>query len=155
MKYFDFVLEGIIFGKSSMRGIFSPLPSGKNQKHILPLRCICFASFQIFSSKSRNSKKILRNVGLSKRLDHFPSDLSVGEQQRVAIARAMANNPTILLADEPTGNLDPKLSLEIMRLFENFNFRGTTVLVATHDIALVRKLDRRVIRIQEGQSIEV
>ena len=66
----------------------------------------------------------------------------------------MANSPTILLADEPTGNLDPKLSLEIMHLFENFNFRGTTILVATHDVALIRKLGKRVIRIQEGRSIE-
>ena len=94
-------------------------------------------------------------VGLKEFSGYYVNRISGGMRQRVAIARAMANNPTILLADEPTGNLDPKLSLEIMRLFENFNFRGTTVLVATHDITLVRKLGRRVIRIQEGRSAEV
>ena len=106
-------------------------------------------------SEIRNSvNQLLHQMSLVHRRDAYPEEISGGEQQRVAIARAMANNPTILLADEPTGNLDPKLSLEIMRLFENFNFRGTTVLVATHDITLVRQLGRRVIRIQEGQSVE-
>ena len=101
-----------------------------------------------------NVNQLLQQMSLVHRRDAYPEEISGGEQQRVAIARAMANNPTILLADEPTGNLDPKLSLEIMHLFENFNFRGTTILVATHDVALIRKLGKRVIRIQEGRSIE-
>ena len=101
-----------------------------------------------------NVNQLLQQMSLVHRRDAYPAEISGGEQQRVAIARAMANSPTILLADEPTGNLDPKLSLEIMHLFENFNFRGTTILVATHDVALIRKLSKRVIRIQEGRSIE-
>ena len=101
-----------------------------------------------------NVNQLLQQMSLVHRRDAYPEEISGGEQQRVAIARAMANSPTILLADEPTGNLDPKLSLEIMHLFENFNFRGTTILVATHDVALIRKLGKRVIRIQEGRSIE-
>lgn len=98
--------------------------------------------------------QLLHQMSLVHRRDALPEDISGGEQQRVAIARAMANNPVLLLADEPTGNLDPKLSLEIMHLFENFNFRGTTVLVATHDLALVQQLGKRVIRIEDGRTIE-
>ena len=84
--------------------------------------------------------QLLHQMSLVHRRDALPEDISGGEQQRVAIARAMANDPVLLLADEPTGNLDPKLSLETMHLFESFNFRGTTVLVATHDLALVQQL---------------
>jgi cell division transport system ATP-binding protein len=93
-------------------------------------------------------------MSLVHRKDALPEDISGGEQQRVAIARAMANDPVVLLADEPTGNLDPKLSLEIMHLFENFNFRGTTVMVATHDLSLVQQLGKRVIRIEDGKNVE-
>ena len=114
---------------------------------------------RMFSSKSESdmisrAKEVIKRVDLKDSDDKYPSEISGGMKKRVAIARAMANSPTILLADEPTGNLDPKLSLEIMHLFENFNFRGTTILVATHDVALIRKLGKRVIRIQEGRSIE-
>lgn len=94
---------------------------------------------------------LLHLTSLAHRKDAFPEDISGGEQQRVAIARAMANSPLVLLADEPTGNLDPKLSLEIMHLFEEFNFRGTTVLVATHDVSLVQKMNKRVIQIDSGR----
>ena len=93
-------------------------------------------------------------MGLVHRRDAYPEELSGGEQQRVAIARATVNSPLLLMADEPTGNLDPKLSLEIMHLFESFNFRGATVLVATHDLALVQQLGKRVIRIEDGRVVE-
>lgn len=98
--------------------------------------------------------QLLHQMSLVHRRDALPEDISGGEQQRVAIARAMANDPLLLLADEPTGNLDPKLSLEIMHIFESFNFRGTTVLVATHDLGLVQQLSKRVIRIEDGMSVE-
>ena len=98
--------------------------------------------------------QLLHQMSLIHRKDALPEDISGGEQQRVAIARAMANDPVVLLADEPTGNLDPKLSLEIMHLFESFNFRGTTVLVATHDLSLVQQLGKRVIRIEDGRNVE-
>ena len=98
--------------------------------------------------------QLLHQMSLVHRRDALPEEISGGEQQRVAIARAIANNPSVLLADEPTGNLDPKLSLEIMHLFESFNFQGTTVLVATHDLALVQQLGKRVIRIEDGRIVE-
>lgn len=98
--------------------------------------------------------QLLHQMSLVHRKDALPEDISGGEQQRVAIARAMANDPVVLLADEPTGNLDPKLSLEIMHLFESFNFRGTTVMVATHDLSLVQQLGKRVIRIEDGKNVE-
>ena len=98
--------------------------------------------------------QLLHQMSLVHRKDALPEDISGGEQQRVAIARAMANDPVVLLADEPTGNLDPKLSLEIMHLFESFNFRGTTVMVATHDLSLVQQLGKRVIRIEDGRNVE-
>ena len=83
-----------------------------------------------------------------------PIVLSGGEQQRVGIARAVANRPPILLADEPTGNLDPQLSEEIMRLFEQFNQVGVTVLIASHDVDLITRIDKRVIQLREGQCID-
>ena len=98
--------------------------------------------------------QLLHQMSLVHRKDALPADISGGEQQRVAIARAMANNPVVLLADEPTGNLDPKLSLEIMHLFEGFNFHGATVMVATHDLSLVQQLGKRVIRIEDGRNVE-
>lgn len=97
--------------------------------------------------------QLLHQMSLVHRKDALPEDISGGEQQRVAIARAMANDPVVLLADEPTGNLDPKLSLEIMHLFESFNFRGTTVMVATHDLSLVQQLGKRVIQIEDGKNV--
>jgi cell division transport system ATP-binding protein len=98
--------------------------------------------------------QLLHQMSLVHRKGALPEDISGGEQQRVAIARAMANDPVVLLADEPTGNLDPKLSLEIMHLFESFNFRGTTVMVATHDLSLVQQFGKRVIRIEDGRTVE-
>lgn len=96
---------------------------------------------------------ILRKVGLQHKLKAFPSMLSGGEQQRVAIARALINNPTILLADEPTGNLDPDLSLEIMEIFKSINRQGTTAVIATHDKDLIRKIGGRVIALDKGKIV--
>ncbi len=101
-----------------------------------------------------NVNQLIHQMGLVHRRDAYPEELSGGEQQRVAIARATVNSPLLLMAYEPTGNLDPKLSLEIMHLFESFNFRGATVLVATHDLALVQQLGKRVIRIEDGRVVE-
>ena len=93
---------------------------------------------------------VLKLVGLEKKADHFPSPLSGCEQQRVASARALINNPSMIIADEPTGNLDPQRSLEIMTLLERINELGTTVLVVTHEKALVNHFSKRVVAIQDG-----
>jgi cell division transport system ATP-binding protein len=94
--------------------------------------------------------QVLKWVGLQHRLNAFPRELSGGEQQRVAIARALINEPVLVLADEPTGNLDPDLALEIMNLFREINARGTTVLVATHDRELIRRVAKRTIVLEHG-----
>jgi cell division transport system ATP-binding protein len=103
----------------------------------------------------RNTYQVLKWVGLQHRLNALPEELSGGEQQRVAIARALVNEPHLVLADEPTGNLDPDLSLEIMNLFRDMNARGTTVLVATHDRELIKWVGRRVIQLELGQQVGV
>jgi cell division transport system ATP-binding protein len=98
----------------------------------------------------KNVPAMLSLVGLAEKYKSYPRQLSGGEQQRVALARALVNSPDILLADEPTGNLDPKTSREIMKLLEEINARGTTVLVVTHDQDIVNTLKKRVIRMQKG-----
>ena len=92
----------------------------------------------------------LAMVGLTHRCDSFPHQMSGGEQQRAAIARALVNNPTVLVADEPTGNLDPDTSWEIMQLLDQINIRGATVLVATHDSQIVDRMKKRVIQLDSG-----
>ncbi len=101
----------------------------------------------------RKVPDILRLVGLSTKLHNFPDELSGGEQQRVSIARAFVNHPPLLLADEPTGNLDPETSIGIMQLIYRINRTGTTVVVATHDKEMVDKMRRRVIELREGRII--
>ena len=95
--------------------------------------------------------RVLRMVGLQHKVRSFPQELSGGEQQRVAIARALINEPVILLADEPTGNLDPDLAQEIMDLFREINGRGTTVMVATHDRELIQRMGRRTLILERGR----
>ncbi|MBI3180171.1 MAG: cell division ATP-binding protein FtsE [Deltaproteobacteria bacterium] len=101
----------------------------------------------------RRTYMMLKQVGLAHKLQQLPPRLSGGEQQRVAIARALVNDPLLLLADEPTGNLDPDRSQEIMRLLEEANARGTTVVVATHDRALIERSGRRVLALDAGRLV--
>jgi len=96
---------------------------------------------------------VLKLVGLDRKADRLPTELSGGEQQRVAIARALVNNPSMIIADEPTGNLDPQRALEIMMLLEKINELGTTVLVVTHAHELVNRFGKRVVAIENGRVI--
>ena len=105
-------------------------------------------------SSPREIKKripyVLELVGLEEKTDRYPNELSGGEQQRVAIARALINNPSTIIADEPTGNLDPARSLEIMRLLERINQLGTTMVVVTHEKDLVNQFKKRVVTLEQG-----
>jgi len=107
------------------------------------------------ATQQRKTFQVLKWVGLQHRMNSFPEELSGGEQQRVAIARALVNDPQLILADEPTGNLDPDLSLEVMNLFREINARGTTVVVATHDRELIRRVGRRSLTLDHGKIVEV
>ena len=107
------------------------------------------------AQQQRRAFQVLKWVGLQHRMNAYPRDLSGGEQQRIAIARALVNDPALLLADEPTGNLDPDLSLEIMNLLREVNAGGTTVLVATHDRELIRLVGRRTVTLDSGRLVEV
>jgi cell division transport system ATP-binding protein len=102
----------------------------------------------------RRTFQVLKWVGLQHRANAYPLELSGGEQQRVAIARALVNEPMLVLADEPTGNLDPDLAFEIMNLFRESNASGTTVLVATHDRELIRRVGRRAVTLEHGKIVE-
>lgn len=97
--------------------------------------------------------EILEQVNIGHRADAFPHELSGGEQQRVAIARALINNPPLLLADEPTGNLDPEHSWEIMEVLKSLNLRGTTVVVASHDMMIIHRMGKRVVTLEAGQVL--
>ena len=98
--------------------------------------------------------KVLELVGLKGRAKNYPHELSGGEQQRVAIARSIVNGPRILICDEPTGNLDPKTSDEIMEVLEEINKLGTTIIMVTHDIDIVRKLNKRTIQLDNGRILK-
>ncbi len=102
---------------------------------------------------SKQVPQILELVGLEEKMDRFPSELSGGEQQRVAIARAFVNHPPLLLADEPSGNLDPKTTSSIMNLLERINKTGTTVVMATHDAGIVNYMQKRVIHLNRGSVV--
>ncbi len=97
--------------------------------------------------------EVLELVGLTEKSDAMPHELSGGQQQRVSVARAFVNNPRLLLADEPTGNLDPGTSVEIMKLLDRINRTGTTVVMATHDQAIVDSMRRRVVELEEGRVV--
>jgi putative ABC transport system ATP-binding protein len=109
-------------------------------------------TFQKISKEEKfeRAKKILDDVKLSHRIGHFPNELSGGERQRVAIGRALANNPDVILADEPTGNLDSKTGLEVMKMFNELNKKGKTIILVTHDLDLV-KYGNKVIKIRDGK----
>ncbi len=115
----------------------------------LPLQIAGYQSREV----GRRVRAALDKVGLLNKEKHNPITLSGGEQQRVGIARAVVNKPPVLLADEPTGNLDPELSKEIMDLFLQFNAVGVTTLIASHDLNLVKKLNRRVLSLDHGQIV--
>ena len=135
---------------------------------------IVFQDFRLFSDKTvyenvafamqvigesnqsirRRVPTILSIVGLQDKVNSFPNELSGGEQQRVALARALANNPSIIIADEPTGNVDPKMSLDIMNLLIKIHKRGKTVIVVTHEKAFVDYFQQRVITIGDGKVID-
>ncbi len=114
-------------------------------------------AMRVVGASNREMRKripyVLDLVGLGDKRDVFPNEMSGGEQQRVAIARALVNNPQMIIADEPTGNLDPQRSLEIMTLLERINAMGTTMLVVTHEKELVDRFSKRVVAIKEGRLI--
>ncbi|MGT2775419.1 cell division ATP-binding protein FtsE [Streptococcus hyovaginalis] len=117
---------------------------------------VAFA-MEVIGEKRKHVKKrvteVLDLVGLKHKMRSFPHQLSGGEQQRVAIARAIVNNPKVLIADEPTGNLDPDIAMEIMQVLERINLQGTTILMATHNAQIVNTLRHRVIAIENGKLV--
>lgn len=126
---------------------FALLPSRKVWENV------AYAMRAVGRSRAEVRRKvpdILERVQIGHRADAYPHELSGGEQQRVAIGRALINNPSLLLADEPTGNLDPQHSWEIMELLQQLNLRGTTVLVASHDTEVIRRANRRVVTLKNG-----
>ena len=104
---------------------------------------------------NKKIQSVLKLVGINSSLDKFPNQLSGGEQQRVAIARSVLNNPELIIADEPTGNLDPETSLEIIELFQRLNKIGTSIIIATHDYNLILKLKGKVYKCEDGMFFEV
>ncbi len=119
---------------------------------------VAFALYVTDARRSDIKKRVfhaLSDVGVSHKRNQMPHELSGGEQQRVVIARALVNAPSLLLADEPTGNLDPGASAEIMELLKKINMRGTAVLMATHNYDLVRKYPARVIQLKDGKLVDI
>lgn len=119
---------------------------------------VAFALYVTNAKRGEVKKKVLHalaDVGLSHKRNQMPHELSGGEQQRVVMARALINEPTILLADEPTGNLDPTSSAEIMELITKINMRGTAVLMATHNYDLVRQYPARIVQLKDGKLLDV
>lgn len=117
---------------------------------------VAFA-MRVVGANQRNIKKrvpyVLDILGLKEKAFCFPNELSGGEQQRVGLARALVNNPKIIIADEPTGNVDPRMSFEIVSLLEKINQRGTTILMVTHELFLVKKFPKRLVQINNGEII--
>ena len=126
-------------------------------KDFTALENVYMASYMAGNTKKQaveRAKTLLCDVGLENRMNHLPSQLSGGERQRVAVARALINDPSLILADEPTGNLDPKNSMEIMQILDQINQRGITVIVSTHDHTMVNYFRKRVITLEHGQIIK-
>ena len=125
--------------------------------HLTVLENIVLAPMKVKKMSRKEAEalgmRLLKRVGLEEKAKQKPGQLSGGQQQRVAIARALVNNPSVIIADEPTGNLDPARSLEIMMLLEQINALGTTVLVVTHERELVNRFTKRVVAISEGRII--
>ena len=122
------------------------------------LENVCFVAEVLGMTESQQKRRafqVLKSVGLQHRMSAYPAELSGGEQQCVAIARALTSAPSLLLADEPTGNLDPDLALEIMNLFREINAGGTTVIVATHDRELIRLVKCRTLLLDQGTVVEM
>jgi cell division transport system ATP-binding protein len=119
---------------------------------------VAFALHVTGAKRNEIKKRVLKalaNVGLSHQRNKMADELSGGEQQRVVIARALVNNPNFLLADEPTGNLDPSTSYEIVKLLMDINTRGTAVVMATHNYELVRKVNERIVQVKSGKVFDV
>ena len=112
------------------------------------------ANWRDHRERRRRAFSVLKKVGLQHKTQAYPLELSGGEQQRVAIARAIVNDPALLLADEPTGNLDPEMAREIMKLFNDINNKGTTVLVATHNQEMIRATNKRVVMLRLGRFLQ-
>ena len=130
--------------------------NGKDTTFLKPKRVPSFAMYIVRATPKhirRQVPMVLAMVGLSDKANVYPNELSGGEQQRVALARALVNNPSMLIADEPTGNLDPDTAWDIMRLLNEINLRGTTLVVATHAKDIVDRMNKRVIRIENGNII--
>jgi len=158
----------VVLGRNIARLGESSIPSLRRRVGVvfqdfklLPRRTVeenvCLALDVVGTPRRRARAKvfsILKQLGLQHRRHHHPLSLSGGEQQRVAIARALVNEPDILLADEPTGNLDPDLTVEIMDLVAGAATRGTTVLVATHELELVNRYGKRVLRLESGRVVD-
>ena len=116
---------------------------------IMPLQILGLSKAEII----KRVDSALERVALSDKTDLYPGDLSTGQQQRVGIARAIVHRPALLLADEPTGNLDPRLAAEIMGVFEDINRLGTSVLIASHDLTLIARMRHRMLTLQRGRLI--
>jgi len=125
--------------------------------YMTALENVALAAEVIGTSRRESRSKafhLLRELGLKDKYDHLPPALSGGEQQRVAIARALVNDPALVLADEPTGNLDPEMAEETIRLFLRIQERQTTILIATHDTRLLKQFNRRVVMLQRGRIVD-
>lgn len=158
------MLDGVNLGDLSIRDIpalrrrigivpqdFGLLPRKSAWENIAyAMRAIGMSRAEVRKSVGR----ILENVSIGHRADSFPDQLSGGEQQRLAIARALINNPELIIADEPTGNLDPETSIGVMKVLFDLNRQGATVLVATHDAAIVGEFPARIVRLESGKIVE-
>ena len=153
------IYVAVLFLPLVFAGLVWPAAAPWSKRLVETIVAIILSKFVIVAvlslAASALAFQVLKWVGLQHRMNAFPEELSGGEQQRIAIARALVNDPQLVLADEPTGNLDPDLSLDIMNLFREINARGTTVVVATHDRELIQRVGRRAVSLEHGVIVEV